>query len=247
MAPFPLAPYNGPERGCEAMRALLRVIRRVLLVCMALAILAAAIVGVRGYALYRETVAELPVGAAVEAARSAPGYVHAEDLPRSYLDAVVAIEDHRFYDHPGIDVIAICRAAWHDLTTLSLDQGGSTITQQLAKNLFFTQEKDFSRKVAEVFMALDLEAHYGKEEILELFVNTSYFGGGCTGIGPAALAYLGKEPREMTPCESALMAGLPNDPNALWADPERARARRDLVLAQMEKYGLAGEGQASCG
>ena len=220
------------------MRALLRAVRRVLLVLLAACAIAAVIVAVRGYGLYRETLAEHPVAQTVEAARAREGYVGAEALPDFYLRAVVAIEDHRFYGHPGFDVIAICRAAWHDLTTLSLEQGGSTITQQLAKNLFLTQEKDFSRKVAEVLIALDLEAAYKKDEILELYVNTSYFGDGLTGIGAAAHGYLGKEPAQMTERECALMAGLPNAPNALAADPERAWARAELVLAQMEKYGL---------
>lgn len=221
------------------MRAVLRVVRRVLLVLLAACATAAAIVAVRGYELYREALAEHPVAQTVEATRAREGYVSADELPDFYLRAVVAIEDHRFYGHPGFDVIAICRAAWHDLTTLSLEQGGSTITQQLAKNLFLTQEKDFSRKVAEVLIALDLEATFEKDEILELYVNTSYFGDGLTGIGAAARGYLGKEPAQMTERECALMAGLPNAPNALSADPERAWARAELVLAQMEKYGLA--------
>ena len=221
------------------MRAVLRAVRRVLLVLLAACAIAAAVVAVRGYGLYRETIAEHPIEQTVEAVRAREGYVGADELPDFYLRAVVAIEDHRFYEHSGFDVIAICRAAWHDLTTLSLEQGGSTITQQLAKNLLLTQEKDFSRKVAEVFIALDLEAAYEKDQILELYVNTSYFGDGLTGVGAAARGYLGKEPTEMTERECALMAGLPNAPNALAADPERAWARAELVLAQMEKYGLS--------
>lgn len=220
------------------MRAVLRVVRRALLVLLAVGSIAAAVVAVRGLGVYRDALNAHPIAPTIEAARSTPGYVTLEGLPDAYLRAVVAIEDHRFYDHPGFDVVSICRAAWHDLTTLSLDQGGSTITQQLAKNLFLSQEKDFSRKVAEVLVALDLEASYGKDEILELYVNTSYFGDGLTGIGAAARGYLGKEPSEMSERECALMAGLPNSPNALAADPRRAWARAELVLGQMEKYGL---------
>lgn len=219
------------------MRAVLRAVRVLVLVLLACVLFAGAYVGVSGYLLYREALGRAPIEEVVESARSDDSYVRMDDLPDVYLDAVVAIEDHRFYDHPGFDVIAICRAAWHDLVTLSLEQGGSTITQQLAKNLFFTQDKDFSRKVAEVFMALDLEARYTKSEILELYVNTSYFGDGLSGIGEAARGYLGKEPLEMTPWECALMAGLPNAPNALSADPDLAWARAELVMAQMEKYG----------
>ncbi|OUO46460.1 glycosyl transferase [Olsenella sp. An285] len=219
------------------MRAVLRAVRVLVLVLLACVLFAGAYVGVSGYLLYREALGRAPIEEVVESARSDDSYVRMDDLPDVYLDAVVAIEDHRFYDHSGFDVIAICRAAWHDLVTLSLEQGGSTITQQLAKNLFFTQDKDFSRKVAEVFMALDLEARYTKSEILELYVNTSYFGDGLSGIGEAARGYLGKEPLEMTPWECALMAGLPNAPNALSADPDLAWARAELVMAQMEKYG----------
>ena len=219
------------------MRAVLRAVRALVLVLLACVLFAGAYVGVSGYLLYREALGRAPIEEIVESARSDDSYVRMDDLPDVYLDAVVAIEDHRFYDHPGFDVIAICRAAWHDLVTLSLEQGGSTITQQLAKNLFFTQDKDFSRKVAEVFMALDLEARYTKSEILELYVNTSYFGDGLSGIGEAARGYLGKEPLEMTPWECALMAGLPNARKALSGDGDLAWARAELVMAQMEKYG----------
>ena len=140
-------------------------------------------------------------------------------------------------DHGGIDVIAIGRAVVNDIRTMSLAEGGSTITQQVAKNLFFTQEKRFERKVAEVFMAFDLEAMFDKREILELYVNSSYFGDGYTGIGQASWGYLGHAPAEMTDEECALMAGLPNAPSWFAADPEAAQARQRIVVQQMEKYG----------
>ena len=220
------------------MRGFLRGLARVLLVAVILAGLAALAVAWRGYAMYRNALEGRSVAQVIEEVRATDGYASLEELPETYLKAVVAIEDHRFYEHPGIDPIAIARAAWHDLTTLSLEQGGSTITQQLAKNLFFTQEKDFSRKVAEVFMALDLESSYDKEEILELYVNTSYFGDGLTGIGSACRGYLGKEPLEMSPCECALMAGLPNAPSELSENMDLAWERARVVARQMEKYGL---------
>lgn len=228
------------------MRQMLRLVRRALLAVLVLTLLAALAVTWHGYALYRETLKTRPLDQTVEEVRSQPSFVSAKDLPETYLRAVVAIEDHRFYEHCGIDVIAIGRAAWHDLTTLSLDQGGSTITQQLAKNLFLSQEKELSRKVAEVFLAFDLEARYDKNEILELYVNTSYFGEGCTGIGEASSWYLGKGPLEMTPCECALMAGLPNAPSLLSGDMDLAWARARLVAEQMEKYGLVDSASAVC-
>ena len=228
------------------MRSFLRLLRRVLFAALVLALLAALALTWRGYALYREALKASSLEQTVEEVRSQPGFVAMEDLPETYLRAVVAIEDHRFYEHAGIDVIAIGRAAWHDLTTLSLEQGGSTITQQLAKNLFLTQEKDLSRKVAEVFLAFDLEAHYDKSEILELYVNTSYFGDDCTGIGEASSRFLDKTPREMTSCECALMAGLPNAPSLLSEDMELAWRRARLVAGQMKKYGLVDSASSVC-
>lgn len=225
------------ERGRGVVRAFLRAVRRAILALVAALAVVAAVVVVRGYGLYRETVESTPIEAVVEQARSDASYVSADRLPQTYLEAVVAVEDHRFYEHPGFDVIAICRAAWYDLTTLSLEQGGSTITQQLAKNLFLSQEKDFSRKVAEVFLALDLEGLYDKDEILELYVNTCYFGDGLVGIGEASWGYLGKDPSLMGPWECALMAGLPNAPNALSSDPALAWERAEVVVSQMERYG----------
>lgn len=220
------------------MRRVLRALGRLAALLAVVAVVAGAVTAWRGYGLYRDALEERGIAESVEGLRAQPGYVTADELPDFYLDAVVAIEDHRFYEHGGVDVIAICRAALHDIATMSLEQGGSTITQQLAKNLLFTQERDFARKAAEVFAAFDLERMYSKREIIELYVNSCYFGDGLTGIGRAAFGYLGKPASEMTDDECALMAGIPNAPSVLSDDPESAEARGRLVVAQMEKYGL---------
>lgn len=220
------------------MRVLLKVVKRVLIAVVLLAVAACAVTVWHGYDLYRDALAHKSIEQAVADLRAEPGYTPIDDLPTVYVDAVVAVEDHRFYEHGGIDVIAIGRAAVNDIRTLSLREGGSTITQQLAKNLFFTQEKRFSRKVAEVFMAFDLEAAFTKREILELYVNSSYFGDGLTGIGQASRGLLGKDPAEMNDYECTLMAGLPNAPNVFSADPEAAAARQRVVVRQMKKYGF---------
>ena len=200
------------------MGLLAKVLKRVLLAALVLVLAVCAVTAWRGYGLYRDALSRHGIEEAVAELKEEPGY--------------------RFYEHGGIDAIAICRAAVNDLRTLSLREGGSTITQQLAKNLFFTQEKRFSRKVAEVFMAFDLEALYSKREILELYVNSAYFGDGFTGIGQAAPGLLGKKPQDMTDYESTLMAGLPNAPNVLSAYQDAAAARQRLVVRQMEKYGF---------
>lgn len=220
------------------MKTLARIIRRVLVIALVAVIAMCALTVWRGYGMYREALAERPISQTVEELRATDTYTELDELPQTYLDAVLAVEDHRFYEHGGIDPIAICRAAFNDLRTLSLREGGSTITQQVAKNLFFTQDKHFERKVAEAFMAFDLEARYSKREILELYVNSSYFGSGYTGIGQAAPGYLGCDPSDMSDYECALMAGFPNAPELFAADPQAADSRARVVVQQMEKYGF---------
>lgn len=220
------------------MKTLARIIRLVLVIALVTVIAMCALTVWRGYGMYREALADRPISQAVEELRATDTYTELDELPQTYLDAVVAVEDHRFYEHGGVDPIAICRAAFNDLRTLSLREGGSTITQQVAKNLFFTQDKHFERKVAEVFMAFDLEARYSKREILELYVNSSYFGSGYTGIGQAAPGYLGCDPSDMSDYECALMAGFPNAPELFAADPQAADSRARVVVQQMEKYGF---------
>ena len=138
------------------------------------------------------------------------------------------------------------RATLHDLATRSLDQGGSTITQQVAKNLFFTQEKEFSRKIAEVFMAFALERSYTKGEILELYVNTIYFGDGYYGVSAACAGYFGKAPGQLTDYEATLLAGIPNAPSvySLSANPDLASQRQAYVVRQMVKYGYLTQEEA---
>ena len=161
------------------------------------------------------------------------------------MDAVVAVEDHRFEQHLGIDLIAIGRAAWNNLTSWSLREGGSTITQQLAKNMYFTQEKSFIRKIAEMFMAFRLESSYTKDEILELYVNSIYFGDGYYCVRDASQGYFGKDPIDMTDYESTLLAGIPNAPSvySLTANPDLAEQRQQYVIQQMVKYGYISEGE----
>ena len=120
------------------------------------------------------------------------GFTSYSELPQFYIDAVISVEDYRFENHCGIDLIAIGRAMLTDIKKHSFIQGGSTITQQLAKNMLFTQEKKLERKVAEVFAALELECNYSKEDIFELYVNTSYFGNGYYGAREAADGYFGR-------------------------------------------------------
>lgn len=225
-------------------------IRKFLIRSFALAMLTMLVVGGVlggfGYKMYRDALAEQPLEEKVAEIQADPDYTTLAEIPEIYLDAVVAVEDHRFEQHFGIDLIAIGRAAWNNLTTWSLREGGSTITQQLAKNMYFTQEKSFIRKVAEMFVAFQLEHTYTKDEILELYVNSIYFGDGYYGIGDACKGYLNKAPIEMTNYECTLMAGIPNAPSvySLTENPALAEQRQKYVVRQMVKYGYITEDQA---
>ncbi len=228
------------------MKKLFRALRRVVFLLLLAAVAVAAVFAWRGWQMWQTAAEALPVEQAAAQVRQQPEFTPLEQLPALYLDAVVAVEDHRFYDHSGIDPIAIARAVWVDVTTLSFAQGGSTITQQLAKNLYFTQAKTFERKFAEVFAAFALEQKLTKEEILELYVNSIYFGSGYNSIGAAAQGYFGKTPADLTDGESTVLAGLPNAPSAYAPgdDPTLALQRQRQVLRRMVDAGVLTQTQA---
>lgn len=193
--------------------------------------------GIKGYQMYRNAVAESSLHERVEEIRRAENFTAYSKLPRFYIEATISAEDRRFEQHCGIDPIAICRAAWADIKAMDFVEGGSTITQQLAKNLLFTQEKQLERKAAEVFAALKMESDYTKEEIFELYANTVYFGSGYYGIYEAAMGYFGKEPLKLTDYECAMLAGIPNAPSVYspHVNKELASKRAEQVLDSMVK------------
>ena len=208
-------------------------------VVLAAAILSAALI-YQGHQLYADALAEKPLADSLAELKAQPNYTVYEDLPPFYVKAVVACEDRRFYTHNGVDPIAIGRAVINDLRAGALVEGGSTITQQLAKNLYFTQEKRFDRKIAEVFMARDIESLCDKDEILELYVNSIYFGSGYYCIYDAAEGYFGKTPAELSPAECALLAGLPNAPSAYSpkTNPKLAAERQQQVINKMQELNM---------
>ena len=181
-----------------------------------------------------------------ERIRGIEGFTSYSELPQFYIDAVISVEDHRFENHCGIDLIAIGRAMLTDIKEHSFIQGGSTITQQLAKNMLFTQEKKLERKVAEVFAALELECNYSKEDIFELYVNTSYFGNGYYGVREAADGYFGKTFSEFSEYECAVLAGIPNAPSVYSPNAvnESTARRVECVLESMVKNRIISQEQA---
>lgn len=217
------------------MKLLKKVIIGIILLCLIIGVI---IVG-NGYIMYKEAIEEIPLSTLVEEIKSKQNYTEIKELPKIYIDAVIAVEDHRFYKHNGIDVIAIGRAIINDIKAMRFVEGGSTITQQLSKNTYFTQEKKLTRKVAEVFMVLEIEKNYDKDEILELYLNTSYFGDGYYTIKDACKGYFDKEPMQMTDYEAILLAGIPNAPSvyAPTKNPDLAKQRQKQVMDKMVKHG----------
>jgi penicillin-binding protein 1A len=169
-----------------------------------------------------------------------------KDLPPYLPKAFIAIEDRRFYSHHGIDPIGIARAAVANILHRGVSQGGSTLTQQLAKNLFLTQERTLQRKLQEVELALWLERKHSKAEILELYLNRVYFGSGAYGVEAAAQRYFGKSAKNVTLAEAAMLAGLVKSPSRLAPNrnPEGAEQRAQTVLAAMAEAKFITEAQA---
>jgi penicillin-binding protein 1A len=169
-----------------------------------------------------------------------------KDLPPYLPKAFIAIEDRRFYSHYGVDPIGIARAAVANILHRGVSQGGSTLTQQLAKNLFLTQERTLQRKLQEVELALWLERKHSKAEILELYLNRVYFGSGAYGVEAAAQRYFGKSAKTVTVAEAAMLAGLVKSPTRLAPNrnPEGAEKRTQTVLAAMADAGFITDAQA---
>lgn len=218
----------------------MRFVKRFLALIFICILCAGGFLGYKGYERYHKAIESVSLEDKVAEIRSKPSYTALDDLPQIYLDAVVAVEDKRFYKHPGIDIISIGRAIKNDIQAGALIEGGSTITQQLAKNLYFNQERSSTRKIAEGLMAIKIEQNYTKKEILELYVNSIYFGGGYYCVADASRGYYGKEPSEMSDYESTILAGVPNAPSAYAPDvnPELAHSRQGKVLESMvrQKY-----------
>ncbi|QQS40709.1 MAG: PBP1A family penicillin-binding protein [Acidobacteriota bacterium] len=168
-----------------------------------------------------------------------------KDIPPLVENALLSIEDYRFYDHIGIDPYRILGVVYKNLLTGRME-GASTITQQLAKNLFLTKEQTYTRKVSEWMMALEIERFYTKRQILEMYMNYVFLGAGSYGFEAGARTYFGKTLKDLTLEEAALLAAIPKSPEySPTRNMERAKARRNIVLEQMAKYGHISEAEAA--
>jgi membrane peptidoglycan carboxypeptidase len=166
-----------------------------------------------GYQMYAQAVGAVGIDERIEQIKADDSYVPINQISDQLLNAVVAIEDRRFYKHHGIDFVSTGRAAVSNLTNRDTLTGGSTLTQQLAKNMYFTFEKKYSRKVAELMVAIQLENKLSKREILELYANVVYFGNGYNGVKEASNGYFGIEPKDLSVEQSIMLAGIPQSPS----------------------------------
>lgn len=216
------------------------VLNRILFTIAAVAVAVVTYIACKGYEMYSRAVTAEPVTEMAERIRSMDNYTRLEDLPDIYAEALVSVEDKRFYTHKGIDLRSIGRAVIINLKDMNFTEGGSTITQQLAKNQYYTQEKNFIRKAAEAFTALEIERELSKDEILELYINSIFYGDNCYSIYDASMHYFNVPPSEMTDYQCTLLVGIPNAPSAysLSVNPELAYQRQVQVTDAMVSTGV---------
>ena len=209
--------------------------RLVIILVLFVAVTATTICGVIGYVGYKNATADRPVTQAIGEVQAQANYTPLENIPVIYKNAVIAIEDHRFYDHGGFDVIATARALLHNALANEVREGGSTITQQLAKNLYFDNSPSFTRKLAELFVARAIEKEYSKDQILAAYINCIYYGDGYYNIYDASMGYFGVMPADLSDDQATLLAGVPNAPSlyAPTVNLTLARERQQQVLRAM--------------
>jgi penicillin-binding protein 1A len=259
-------PRNKPPAPRPTRSFARRWLRRTLIVVGVLALLGGSAVGVAALWAFTILPRSLPSVTALETLQPIQGtkvyddndevltelhverriFVPLAQIPQPLRDAIIATEDRRFYSHWGVDPIGIARAVVQNYRRGRIVEGGSTITQQLAKVLFLTPDKSLERKLKEAVLALELERRYSKDRILEMYLNQVYFGHGAYGVEAAARTYFGKSVSELNVRESALLAGLPRAPSSYspFDHGEAARRRREVVLRRMAEYGAIKEEEA---
>lgn len=225
----------------------MKFIRRLLLFILVIIIIIGSVLYLNGNKLYKEKLSEISLENKVSSVRENSNFIKLNSLPTYYKDAVVSVEDRRFYSHGTIDFIALARATFSNIKQKDFKEGGSTITQQTAKNLYLIKEKDVSnRKVAEFLIGRDLEKKYNKDEILELYVNTIYFGDGYYGIQEASKGYFNKDAKDLTLYEATMLAGVPNAPSLYvpTINFHLTQSRQKKVVSSMVETGTLSQEEA---
>lgn len=181
-----------------------------------------------------------------EKLKTIPHYVTLNNMPKILSQAIISVEDKRFYNHRGFDIFGIARAVLVNVEAGEIQEGASTITQQTVKNLFLTNDRTFTRKAEELVLSMNMEKEFDKDKILEIYLNVIYFGSNYYGIYDAAQGYFGKNPADLTIAECAMLAGLPNAPSldSPYVDFRRAKQRQLTVIDAMEKDGIISSREA---
>lgn len=216
--------------------------QKLLVILSCVVILIISIITIMGYHQYQAAVRTIALEDKIHEIRNQPHFTDIDEISDDLLNATIAIEDRRFYRHGGVDILATCRAMLGNIFGFN-KSGGSTITQQLGKNMYFGYEPSLTRKVAELFVARDLEQGLTKDEILTIYVNIINYGDNHMGIYEAAYGYFGVAPSQLTLAQASMLAGLPQSPaNYQLSDHyENAKVRQEQVLTAMVKAGYINE------
>ena len=216
---------------------------KVILVLILAALAIIAVFLLNGYRVYKDITSKQSIVEKMEELRNNPDYVKKSEISQDYLNAVIAVEDHRYYEHGAIDIIAVIRAIFVNVQNNEFREGGSTITQQVAKNFYFmggdVNASGSAKKIAEAMLSINLERSYSKDSILEAYVNNIFFGNNCYSIKAASKYYFNKEPKDLTLYEATMLAGIPNAPSLYNPinDFELTKSRQRKVVQDMAKYG----------
>ena len=219
------------------MKKIFKFIKNVIIICVLIGLIVIGYITYDGYKLYKEVIAKESIEQKVNQIKEDKWYLSFDEIPKDFSIAIVSVEDHRFFKHCGIDLMSIGRAIEKNIKAKRLVEGGSTITQQLAKNMYFNFDKKFSRKIAELFVAFDLESKYKKQEILSMYINVLYFG---NGLNETSNGYFDKSVDKLTFDEITLLAGLPNAPSAFSLNDnlDLAKKRQKLVQDAIKKFNV---------
>lgn len=221
----------------------MKIIRKLFLIFLLIIVILLTLFIGLGFVNYVKATNDVSIQEKVKQIKSRDSYVSYDEINENLLKATVAIEDRRFYEHHGVEYRSMARALYQNVVAREIRGGGSTITQQLAKNMYYTYQPSYLRKVSEIFTAYDLEKELSKKEILELYVNVINYGDNHIGIREASEGYFHKKPKDLTLDEASLLAGLPQSPaNYQLSNHEDVARRRQIqVLNAMVRESMINE------
>lgn len=231
------------EKDGDGMK---RLIKGIVCVVLLIGIIGSGLLIYQGHSAYKELVSEHPLQEQVEEIQKREDYTSLDEISPYLIDATISVEDKNFYSHNGVDIAGVARAVLSNLFGIGDPSGGSTISQQLCKNLYVLfYDTSITRKITEAFLTYELEGAYEKDEILELYFNVINYGDGYIGIRAASQGYFGKEPKELTLDEASLLAGIPQSPNNFQLSDhlENAKEKQEIVLEAMLRENKISEAQ----